>query len=127
MVKFEILLLEFPSSATCSANSVTFFQNLKVAMKKYLDPKLFLVIRLVTIRASMLAYVVLEFVCVGGCMQCLKVNCTVPSTIPFCFSLSLSLSYQLHRDRCSVPRQIGRISYANFGRRGSYYLNTSFS
>jgi len=91
MVKFEILLLEFPSSATCSANSVTFFQNLKVAMKKYLDPKLFLVIRLVTIRASMLAYVVLEFVCVGGCMQCLKVNCTVPSTIPFCFSLSLSL------------------------------------
>ena len=37
-------------------------------MKKYLDPKLFLVIRLVTIRASMLADVVVEFVCVCVCV-----------------------------------------------------------
>ena len=89
MVNFEILLLEFPSLATRSANNVMSFQNLKVAMNKYLDPNLFLILRLITIRACMVADVVLEFVCVCvcGCMKCLKVNCTVPSTIPFCFSL----------------------------------------
>jgi len=58
MVNFEILLLEFPSPATRSANNVKLFQNFKVAKNKYLDPKLFLVIRLVPIHASMLADVV---------------------------------------------------------------------